>query len=118
MGARNHVTICCLFFMVVVVVEITELYLVQPGHFLVATGYVAPSPNHVKHNVSEVRMYLIVGCETRVNDDTFIISMVVMSRVFVISLFCWIPVSPFGVRLSGDVAATTRHNNSTIFGEK
>ena len=36
---------------VVVVVAITKLHLVQMGHFLVATGYVALSPNHVQINV-------------------------------------------------------------------
>ena len=35
----------------VVVVDIIKLYLVQTGHFLATTGYVAPSPNHVQHNV-------------------------------------------------------------------
>ena len=33
---------------VVVAVEIIKLYLIQPGRFLAATGYVAPSPNHVQ----------------------------------------------------------------------
>ena len=37
----------------VVVVEIITLYQVQTGHFLVATGYVAPSPNHVQNNVQK-----------------------------------------------------------------
>ena len=35
----------------VVVVEIITLYQVQTGRFLATTGYVAPSPNHVQHNV-------------------------------------------------------------------
>ena len=45
---------------VVVVVEIITLYQVQTGRFLAATGYVAPSPNHVqKPDVpKEIRMYL------------------------------------------------------------
>ena len=46
---------------VVVVVEIIKLYPVQTGRFLAATGYVAPSPNHVQYNVSEIRMYLTVA---------------------------------------------------------
>ena len=37
----------------VVVVEIITLYLVQNGAHLATTGYVAPSPNHVQHNVHE-----------------------------------------------------------------
>ena len=43
---------------VVVGAEIIALYLVQMGRFLAATGYVAPSPNHVQYNVPRVRMYL------------------------------------------------------------
>ena len=36
---------------VVVVVEIITLYPVQPGRFLAAIGYVAPSPNNVQYSV-------------------------------------------------------------------
>ena len=46
---------------VVGVVEIIKMYLVQLGCFLAATGYVAPSPDHVQYNVSEIRMYLTVA---------------------------------------------------------
>ena len=46
---------------VVVVVEIIKLYLIQTGRFLAATGYVAPSLNHVQNNVPEIRMYLNIS---------------------------------------------------------
>ena len=42
---------CVCVVVVVVVVAIITLYLVQTGRFLATTGYVAPSPNHVQHNV-------------------------------------------------------------------
>ena len=50
---------------VVIVVEIITLYLVQPGRFLATTGYAAPSPNHVQHNVpksNSTSMSLNIAC--------------------------------------------------------
>ena len=43
----------CVVVVVVVVVEIIKLYLVQPGHFLATTSYVALSPHHVQNNVQK-----------------------------------------------------------------
>ena len=59
---------------VVVVVEIIKLYLVQTGHFLATTGYVARSPSLVQYNVSEIRMIL---CDR----DYFVVVVVVVEII-------------------------------------
>ncbi|MCG8452632.1 MAG: hypothetical protein MI717_05585, partial [Spirochaetales bacterium] len=48
LSVAYHMCVC-----VVVGVEIITLYQVQTGRFLATTGYVAPSPNHVQHNVQK-----------------------------------------------------------------
>ena len=51
-GVRRREKGCvCVCVCVVVVGEIITWYQVQTGRFLATTGYVAPSPNHVQHNV-------------------------------------------------------------------
>ena len=45
---EGHMRYYCLLF-----VEIIKLYLVQTGRFSAATGYVAPTPNLVQHNLHD-----------------------------------------------------------------